>query len=126
MSLAKLSIIVIGMFLLNGAVGEEHHDCAKIAFMEPGNEACSVKCSYSDLASIGLIRNCPYLQKLYGYGDGISTGVNGVGLYSLPTPTVEFQRLISDAEDGDTIILSGGYCTENNISIDKNLTIYRK
>lgn len=111
-----LSIIVMGTFLINGAVGG-YPDCGIIAFMEPVNEACSVRCDGHDLASIGLTGNCRYLEKCSGYGGGISTAINGVGLSSLPTSTVEFQRLISDADERDTIILSGGYYTENNISI---------
>jgi len=126
MSLVKLILVMIGMLLLNDAVGEEHQDCVKVAFMEPNNEACHIKCSPSDLASIDLIRSCPYLQKLKGYGNGTSMAINGVELSSLPASTVEFQRLISDAEDGDTIILQGGHYTVDNISIDKNLTVSGK
>jgi|GEM_PF-7041961 len=122
----KLSLFVMGVILLNGAVGEEHHVCTIEATMDPDGEACCVKCDSLDPALMDLMRNCPYLQKLYGYGDSISTAINGVELSSLPASTVGLQRLISDAGDRDTLILPGGYYTEGNISIDKNLTIYGK
>jgi hypothetical protein len=115
----------MGMLLLNVAMAVgDYHDCGIIAYMEPASETCSVRCVAPDLVSEDLVGKCPYLQKYYGYGDGISTAIDGVSLSSLPIPTAEFQRLISDAEDGDTIILPGGHYTENNISIDKNLTVY--
>ena len=38
----KLSLFVMGVILLNGAVGEEHHACTIEATMDPDGEACCV------------------------------------------------------------------------------------
>ena len=49
------------------------------------------QCSFSDLASVDLVRNCPYLQKLKGYGNGISAAIDDVELSSIPVSTIRFQ-----------------------------------